>query len=122
MTRPAAAIGDQQGRGVMACYKMRPQAHQQQVRPFQRLLPERTGSRCPDKLGGVVDENVEPPVLVGDLCKRRSDSSVIGVIHRDSDSASAGFCHGGCGFRNVRFIIGWRKVLLRSAKEGDPPL
>jgi len=22
------------------------------------------------------------------------------MIHRDGDSASAGFCHGGCGFRN----------------------
>src|SRR5258708_723541 len=56
-------------------------------------------SRCPDKLGGV-DEKVEPPVLVGDLCKQRRDSSVVGMINRNGDSASASFGHGGRGFGN----------------------
>ena len=45
----------------------------------------------PDKLGSVVDKNVEPPVLVGDSCKQRRDSSIIRIIHCDGDSASAAF-------------------------------
>ena len=48
--------------------------------------------------GGIVDKDVETPLLIGDLLKYPRDGGIIGVIAQYGDAFTAKTCHLCCGF------------------------
>ena len=70
---------------------MRAQSDREQIGCLRGLFPESSGLWCANHVGGVVDEDVQSPLLVTDGCEEVRNRRVVGVIDGDGNAPAAGF-------------------------------
>src|SRR6266481_3104136 len=101
-------------RSVISGHKMRAQADGNHIGGLDRLLPEAARRWSTYQLRGIIHKNIHAAVLCFHALEKCGHSSVVLMIHSDSNSSPAGRC-------DKISSLADRATILRVASRHAPP-